>query len=68
MASLSNWAAVVWLDFRAPPPPPQPSHQDSQALHEGGVAGVVEGLALTGRRLPPLECLGILCGMVRPET
>ena len=21
MASLSNWAAVVWLDFRAPPPP-----------------------------------------------
>ena len=30
----------------------------SQALHEGGVDGVVEGLALSERRLPPLECLG----------
>ena len=36
------------------------SPQYSQALHEGGVAGVVEGLAQTGRRLPPLECLGKL--------
>ena len=29
----------------------------SQALCEGGVAGVVEGLALLERRLPPPECL-----------
>ena len=34
--------------------------QYSRALQEGGVAGVVEGLALKGRRLPPLECLGVL--------
>ena len=28
-----------------------------QALREGGVEGVVEGLAPTERRLPPPECL-----------
>ena len=28
-----------------------------QALREGGVAGVVEGLAPLERRLPPPECL-----------
>ena len=26
------------------------------------MVGVVEGLVLTGRRLPPLECLGLLSG------
>jgi hypothetical protein len=29
-----------------------------QALREGGVDGVVEGLAPKERRLPPPECLG----------
>ena len=38
----------------APPPSPLP-----EALREGGVAGVVEGLAHRERRLPPLECLGL---------
>ena len=52
MERLERWQSL--------PPPPLPQH--SQALHEGGEAGVVEGLALTGRRLPPLECLGMLTG------
>ena len=31
-----------------------PSSLSPRALHEGGVAGAVEGLAPKGRRLPPL--------------
>ena len=34
-------------------------HPHPQAFHEGGVAGVVEGLAPKERRLPPLECLTV---------
>ena len=38
--------------------PPHP-YPHPQAFHEGGVAGVVEGLAPKERRLPPLECLRV---------
>ena len=40
-----------WLFERTWPP------QNDQALREGGVVGVVEGLAPRERRLPPPECL-----------
>jgi hypothetical protein len=39
-----------------------PTHPQSQALREGGVDGVEEGLALKGRRLPLPERLGSLGG------
>ena len=65
-----SWAdaeILLWLFFGARPralvlmsTPFPPLPQYSQALPEGGVAGAVEGLALVGRRLPPLECLGLL--------
>jgi hypothetical protein len=42
-----------------------PPHPQSQALREGGVDGVVEGLALKGRRLPPPERLGFGGGAIR---
>ena len=42
-------------------------HPHPQAFHEGGVAGVVEGLAPKERRLPPLECLRVWVGGVVDE-
>ena len=49
--------------IRVSPPPPRgdPPHPPSlpQAFREGGEVGVVEGLALRERRLPPLEGLGM---------
>ena len=58
MAVLRSQAAAVRVDFDPLPFPPSltPSitlfFQYSQALHEGGVAGAVEGLARKGGAFP----------------
>ena len=40
-----------------------PLHPHPRAFHEGGVAGVVEGLAPKERCLPPQECLRMWAGL-----
>ena len=50
--SFSVSVTVFVSERQVTPPSPNP-----QAFHEGGVAGVAEGLAPMERRLPPLECL-----------